>query len=231
MWLRITDISVKQVDAGHLDNPGNPGGTMVLNLFQREGRTAFFVSKNKRVFAQYLAAATGKIISRRRWTDPMKAFAQEELERLPTQKGVFQLTLFGWIFFLGAFTLLGYLVYDGTVSAPRRAEQFDQRQAGMATVNEGDIYLGRIEVYKEKGNPLGMEGRFGFFKIIKIEGETYHIAKGVEMSETAKPLDQLNSTDFEEETVAIKAKELGPYYKTFASDDGLTQISFQEKKE
>ncbi len=231
MWIRITDISVRQVDATHLNNPKNPGGTMVLNLFQRESRTAFFVSTTKKVYPQYLEIPAGKVISKRRWTDQMSVFAQEEQEKLPLQKGGFRLTVFGWIFFLGAFALLGYLIYDGMVAAPQRTAQFEQQQTEKATVSEGDIYLGRIEVYKETGNPLGMVGEFGCFKVVNVEGDTYHIAKSSEMGKTAKPLAQMNSTDFEEETIAVKAKELGAYHKTFVSDDGLTEVSFGEKKE
>ncbi|MEC3879222.1 hypothetical protein [Parapedobacter sp. 10938] len=231
MWIRITDISVRQVDAAHLNDPGSPGSTMVLNLFQRESRTALFVNTTKKVYPQYLDVPSGKVISKRRWTDQMSAFAKEEQEKLPLQKGGFRLTVFGWIFFLGAFALLGYLVYDGTVAAPQRTEQFDQRQAEKATVSEGDIYLGRIEVYKEKGNPLGMDGEFGCFKVVNVEGDTHHITKSTEMSKTAKPIAQMNSTDFAEEAIVVKAKELGAYHKTFVSDDGLTEISFGEKKE
>src|SRR5690606_36994237 len=187
MWIRITDISVRQVDATHLDNPRNPDNAMVLNLFQRESRTAFFVSTTKKVYPQYLEIPAGKVIAKRRWTAQMSAFAQEEQDKLPLQKGGFRLTVFGWIFFLGAFALLGYLVYDGMVAAPQRTVQFEQQQTEKATVSEGDIYLGRIEVYKEKGNPLGMVGEFGCFKVVNVEGDTYHIAKSSEMSKTAKP--------------------------------------------
>jgi len=231
MWITITDLSVKQVAADQLSNPKNPGNPMILNLFQREGRMAFWVTKNKRAYPQYIEASTGKIISKRKWTEEMSAFAQQELAQLPPQKTVFRITVFGWIFLLGALALLGYLVYDGLVASPQRSEQFEQRQAEKAKVSEGDIYLGRIEVYKEKGTPLGMKGEFGCFKVVKVEGDTYHLAKSTEMNKTAKPLEQMNSSDFEQQAIVVQAKELSAYYKTFVSEDGLTEISFQEKKE
>ncbi len=231
MWIRITDLSVKQVDANHLTNPKNPGNPMLLNLFQREGRTVFWVIKNKRVYSQYIETSTGKVISKRKWTDQMKTFAQQKLELLHPQKTVFRLTIFGWIFFLGAFALLGYLVYDGLVTSPERTEQFEQRQTEKATVTKGDIYKGRIEIYREEGSPLGMKGEFGCFKVVKIEGDTYHIAKSTEMSKTTQPLEQMNSTDFEQQTIKVQAKELSAYYKRFVSEDGLIEISFDEKKE
>ncbi|GAB3019393.1 hypothetical protein GCM10027051_25600 [Niabella terrae] len=231
MWIRITNLSIKQLDARHLINPSNPDKPMVLNLFQVEGRTAFWVSKHKRVIPQFLDANNRKVVPKRKWTEEMKGFAQSELAQIPPQKRVFKLTVFGWIFFLGACALLGYLVYDGTVSGPQRKKQFEQRQADAAMVKVGDIYLGRIEVYKERQNPIGMEGAFGCFKVVKIDGDTYQIAKSSEMSKTAKPLEQMNSTDFEPETVKVQAKELSAYNKTFTSEDGLTEISFQEKKQ
>ncbi|WP_461532305.1 hypothetical protein [Sinomicrobium sp.] len=231
MWIRITDISVKRVDANNLENLENPGNHMLLDLFQRETSTAFFVTKNKRVYFRYIETATGKTVPRRKWTEPMKTFAQRELEQIPLQKSVFRLTVVGWIFLLGALVLFGYLAYDGLVAAPERTEQHEKRRAELTQLHPGDIYLGRIEVYKEKGNPLGMQGEFGCFKVVSIDGDTYHLAKSIEMSKTARPIEQMNSSDFEEQTIEVKAKELSAYYKTFASEDGLTQISFREKKE
>lgn len=39
MWIRISKIGLKQVDATHLKNPKNPGSPMTLNLYQAESRT------------------------------------------------------------------------------------------------------------------------------------------------------------------------------------------------
>ena len=75
-----------------------------------------------------------------------------------------------------------------------------------------------------------MKGDFGFFKVVKINGDIYQIAKSVEMSKTSKPKDQLNSTSFEQETITVKAKELEPYQKSFVSEDGLVEIYLSEKK-
>lgn len=230
MWLRISNISIRQIEAGVLENPVNAGSGMTLNLYQRETRTAFWGVRNKKVNPEFLDAETGKAVSKSKWTDNMKAFAQSEIEKMPPQKGGVKITIVGWLFLLLAFGTLGYLIYDG-MKAPEKAEKFQQKMTEEATVREGDIYMGRIEVYKEKGNPLGMKGDFGFFKVVKIEGDSYHIAKSVEMSKTAKPKEQLNSTDFEQETITVKAKSLEAYHKTFVSEDGLVEISFMEKKE
>lgn len=229
MWIRISKIDIKQVDATHLGNPKNEGSPMTLALYQQESRTAFFVSKNKKVFAEYLETSAGTLISRRKWTSTMKEFAQQELAKLPPQKGVFRLTVFGWIFFLLALSFLGYLAYQ-EAQEPAKQAAYQQDMTEKANVAEGDIYFGRYRVYKEKGNMIGSEGGFGWFKVVKIENDTYHIAKSVEVSKTAKAKEDMNSTDFEQETSAVKAKELEAYIKHFLSEDGLIEFNFDTKK-
>ena len=109
MWIRISKIDIKQVDATHLGNPKNEGSPMTLALYQQESSTAFFVSKNTKVFAASRETSAGTLISSRKWTSTMTEFAQQELAKHPPQKGVFRLTVFGWIFFLLALSFLGYL--------------------------------------------------------------------------------------------------------------------------
>jgi len=230
MWISITDISIKQLDASHLRNPNGLDNQMTLNLFQREGRSAFWVTQNKKVFPQYLVAATGKVISKNKWTDQMKSFAQKELDNLPPQKGRFKITIVGWIFLLFVIGLLGFIMKQA-IQAPVKKQQHQQELVEKAMVAEGDIYLGRIEVYKEKGNPLGMKGEFGWFKIERIENNTYHIAKSVEMAKKSQDVKPDSNTKFNETTIAVKPKELEAYHKTFISEDGLTEISLTEKKE
>lgn len=77
---------------------------------------------------------------------------------------------------------------------------------------------------------LGSQGGFGWFKVVKIENDIYHIAKSTEISDTAKPKEQMNSTDFEQEASAVKAKELEAYTKQFISEDGLIEFNLNEKK-
>lgn len=230
MWISITDITIKQLDANHLTNPNDPDNQMILNLFQREGRSAFWVTQNKKVYSQYLVAETGKVIPKSKWTDQMKSFAQKELNNLPPQKGRFKITIAGWIFLLVAIGILGFLMKQA-VQAPVKNQQHQKELAEKATVAEGDIYLGRIEVYKKKGNPLGMKGEFGWFKIESIESDTYHIAKSVEMAKKSQDVKPDSNTKFNATTIAVKPKELEAYHKTFISEDGLTEISLTEKKE
>src|SRR3546814_11974601 len=104
-------------------------------------------------------------------------------------------------------------------------EAHQQEMTEKARVDEGDIYFGRYRIYKEKGNMLGSQGGFGWFKVVRIENGTYHIAKSVEMSNTAKPKAELNSTEFETETNAVKAKEMEDHAKTFVSEDDIIKIN------
>ena len=125
MWISITDISVKQVDASHLRSPVGPDNQMILNLFQREGRSAFWVTQNKRVYPRYLDAATGKIISKSKWTDQMQSFAQRELANLPPQKGRFKITVVGWIFLLLVIGTLGFIIKQ-EFQAPAKKQQYQK---------------------------------------------------------------------------------------------------------
>lgn len=229
MWIRISKIDVRQVDASHLENPKNVATPMMLSLYQQESRMAFFVSKHKKILAEYLQVPGGSSIPKRKWSAQMNEFAQVELEKTPPGKGSFKITVVGWLFFLFAFGLLGYIAYEG-VQEPARKEAYQQRMTESAKVAAGDIYFGTYRAYNEKGNMLGSKGGFGWFKVVEIENDTYYIAKSTQLSDVAKPKEQMNSVDFEKETSAVKAKELGAYMKQFVSEDGLLEFSLNEKK-
>lgn len=232
MWIRISEISVKKMDANHLENPKNPGSPMALNLFQREYRTAFYISKNKKLYPQYLETPSGTPIPTRKWTDKMKDFAQTEIEKMPLQKGLFKMTIFGWLFFLFAFGTLGYLIYDG-VQAPAKMKKHQEMLVQKETISVGDIFFGHYEVYKKNetsGIRITSGIGFGWFKVVKIENDIYYLAKGKEMSKSHKPGDQLNSTDFETETTPSKIKENEAYSKRLISNDGNTEFYFLGEK-
>lgn len=230
MWIRITKIGIKQIDASHLENPKKPGSPMTLNLYQLESRAVFFVVKSKKAIAKYLETSTGTRIPKRKWSPQMEELARNESAKVTLLKGGFKITLLGWPVLLLAIYLIGYAIYE-TVTLPVRKEAYKQEMAASATVHEGDIYFGNYRFYKEKGNFVGSKGGFGWFKVVSIENDTYHIARSVEMSDTAKPKEAMNSTDFEEETSAVKAKELEAYTKQFISEDGLIEFTAQEKKD
>jgi len=230
MWIRITDIIVKQIEATHLENPVRPDSPMELGLFQRESRSAFHVHTTKKVFPQYYEIPGGGRIPMRKWTGEMKTFAEQETAKVPPLSGGLKITLFGWILFLFALGLIGYAVYE-TVTLPEQKAAYEQKMNELATVHEGEIYFGRYRVYKVPGDFVGSEGGFGWFKVVRIENDVYQIAKSIEISKTAKPKEKMNSSDFEPETSAVKAKHLEAYTKQFLSEDGLIEFNFDQKKE
>ncbi|MBC9797135.1 hypothetical protein [Sinomicrobium weinanense] len=231
MWIRVSKTSVKQVDAAHLKNPKNPGTPMTLNLYQAESRTVFFVIKSKKAIGEYLETPTGRRIPKRKWSPQMEELSRSQSAMVSPLKGGFKVTLLGWPVLLLVIYLIGNAVYE-TATLPARKKAYEQEMAELATVHEGEIYFGRYRVYKEKGNFMdSKESGFGWFKVIKVEDDTYHIAKSVEISDIAKPKEELNSSDFEEESFVVKAKELEAYHKAFASEDRLVEIVLSEKKE
>lgn len=211
-----------------LQNPKNPGNPMVLGVYRQRTSTAVVIIYSKQAFAEFWDDTEQKKIARRLWTPEMKAFAKQKTAEAPKPPYIFKMTIVGWIFvlfFIGFFAYLTY--YSLKPPLPKPAEYVEMEKAPA----EGDIYFGRYEIYKEKGNPLGMEGRFGWFKVLKVDGDVYHIAKSTEMNRSHKPKEQLNSTDFETESMSpVKLKEQTGYNIRFLSDDGLTEIYITDKK-
>lgn len=229
MWFTIAEIEIKQVSAAHVPPPRAISEPMVLRLYQQEATSAFFVSRNKKIFTEYRPASGGKALPKLKWSSEMNEFAQDELAKIPPTKSLFKVTVLGWFFLLFAFGILGYLSYQ-SLQAPAKHKAFEQKMAKSASVAVGDIYFGNYRRYKEKGNMLGSEGGFGWFKVTKIESDTYHIAKSTEISKTAKPKEQMNSTDFETQASPVKAKELEAYTKHFLSEEGLLEFNLFEQK-
>ncbi|WP_312555150.1 hypothetical protein [Empedobacter brevis] len=160
----------------------------------------------------------------------MKTFAKQKIAAASQPPFIFKFTIAGWILLLFAIGLLGYLVYDG-IQAPARTKKYEQRIAEQTKINVGDIYLGRMTMYREKGVLIGSKKEFGWFKIVKKENDTYHLVKSIEMINAPKNNgESLNSTDFEKESIVVKAIELEPYHKALASEDGLIEIALSEKK-
>lgn len=230
MWIRLSDIGIHQVNADQLENPINSGRSMVLDLFQREARTVFYISRNKKVLSQYIEKPSGVRIPKRKWTSNMQAFAQEEIRKIPAKKSIFKVTILGWLFLLIAFGILGYLAYKG-IQAPAKTAKFQQKLEEKATVNVGDVYFGHFEEFKESESLGRISSKigFGWFKIIKIENDNYYISKSVEMSKKSVPKEQLNSKEFEQETTSVIVKKLEAYSKTFESVDGHIEFYLNEK--
>lgn len=228
MFFAIDKIEQSAHHTDKLQNPKTPGNPMVLGIYRNKIRTALYIVNTKKTYGEYWDKVENKKIRKRLWTPEMKAFYNEKALEAPRPPYIFKVTIIGWIFLLLMGSVFGMLVYDAfKPPLPKPATYVAMEQAPV----EGDVYFGRYEMYKEKGNPLGMEGRFGWFKVLKVDGDVYHIVKSTEMSRGHKPKEQLNSTDFETEPMPqVGLKEQTGYNIRFVSDDGLTEIYITDKK-
>lgn len=109
---------------------------------------------------------------------------------------------------------------------PQSAEFIAMEQTPVA----GDIYFGRYEAYKETDERLASEVGFGWFKVVKVEGNVYHIAKSTQMNKTHKPKEELNNTDFETEGTPVKITEQAGYMINMKSTDDKMEIYITTKK-
>jgi len=227
MFFVISKIEQGTYQNDKLKNPKN-GNPIVLLVLRQLTRTALFNVHSKKAFGEFWDESTQKKIARRIWTPEMKAFAQQKITETAKPPYIFKLTIVGWIFCLLMLTAMGMIVYQEVKPPlPKPAEYVAMEKAPAV----GDIYFGHYEIYKEKGTPVGAEIGFGWFKVLKVDGDVYHIAKSTEMNRGHKPKEQLNSVDFETENMpVVKLKEQTGYNIRFVSDDDLTEIYITDKK-
>jgi len=211
-----------------LQNPKNSGNPMVLGVYRQLTRTALFSVHSKKAFGEFWDESTHKKIARRFWTSEMKAFANQKIAEAPKPPYIFKLTVVGWLFCLLMLTVMGMIVYqEMKPPTPKSAEYAAMEKAPVA----GDVYFGHYEIYKEKGTPVGAEIGFGWFKITKVDGSDFYLAKSTDMSKTSKPKEQMNHIDFEaDELPVVQLSEQTGYNIRFKSADGLTEIYITDKK-
>lgn len=228
MFIAIDKIEQSAHHTDKLQNPKAPGNAMVLGIYRNKIRTALYIVNTKKTYGEYWDKVENKKIPKRLWTPEMKALYKEKALEAPQPPYIFKITIIGWIFVLLMTGVFGMIVYNELKPPlPKPATYVAMEQAPV----EGDVYFGRYEIYKEKGNPLGMEGRFGWFTVARVEGDVYYLAPSIDMSKGHKPKEQLNSTDFETESLPpVKLTEQTGYNIRFLSDDGLTEIYITDKK-
>ena len=95
---------------------------------------------------------------------------------------------------------------------------------------EGDVYFGHFESFKNAGERIASNVGFGWFRVVKVEGDVYYIAKASEMSKNYKPKEQLNSADFEVENTSVKIIEQSGYMINLKAIDGKMEIYITDKK-
>ncbi|HLT87902.1 MAG TPA: hypothetical protein VKZ57_09940 [Sphingobacterium sp.] len=228
MFFSISKIEQAVHHTDKLQNPKNPGNPMVLGIYRNNVKTVIYSIYTKKTFGEYWDTEENKKIPKRLWTPEMKAFYKEKALEAPKPPYLYKITIFGWLFVLFFIGVFGYLIYDSVKPPLPKSEEYVAMETPPA---EGDIYFGKYEIYKEKGNPLGAEIRFGWFKVLQTDGNVYHLAKSIEMNRGHKPKEQLNSTDFETESLPpVKLKEQTGYNIRFLSEDGLTEIYITDKK-
>lgn len=228
MFFVINKIEQTSHRTDGLQNPKNPGNPMVLSIYRTQSRTALFTVYSKKAFGEFWDDVTQKKISNRLWTSEMKAIVKQKVSEAPKPPFVFKLTIVGWIFVLLIIAFFGMLIYDSNKPPlPKSAEYVAMEKAPVI----GDIYFGHYEIYKEKGTPIGAEIGYGWFKVVKVDGEEYYLAKSTEMNKGYKPKEQLNSNDFETESMpAVKLREQTGYNVRFKSIDDLTEVYITDKK-
>ncbi|QEC51906.1 hypothetical protein EDD80_11553 [Anseongella ginsenosidimutans] len=224
MFFSIRQHQIAAHETEGLENPKNPGNKMELVLFRTKGRTLFHTSHTKQAFGEYWDVAEGKKISKRLWTSRMKAYCAQKAKEAPKPPFFFKITIAGWIFLLACFAVLGFIVYDENKPPLPKSEDVAAKEQPLA---EGDIFFGHFEEYKES-EQLGRISAgvgHGWFKILKVENDTYHVAKSTEMSKSHRPKEQMDSTSFEMESIPAKIEEKGAYTIRLLSADGNTEFA------
>ena len=226
-------FSIRKIEQGtyyndKLQNPKNSDNPMVLVVFRQLTRTALFSIHSKKAYGEFWDKTAQKKIARRMWTSDMKAFVQQKTTEAPKPPYIFKITVVGWLFILLTVAAIGLIIYEEVKPpAPKSIEYVAMEKAPVV----GDIFFGHYEIYKEKGNPLGAEIGFGWFKITKVDGNNFYLSKSTEMSKTSKPKEQMNHTDFETgDLPVVKLSEQTGYNIRFKSVDGLTEIYITDKK-
>lgn len=227
MFFVISRVRQASYAAQGLQNPENPSHPMTLVVYHTLMRAAVCSVYSKKAFCEFRDEADGKTISRNLWTAEMKAYSRQKSTEVPKPPFIFKLTIAGWIGILLVVAFFGLMAYDGMKPPRARLEKTVsmERVPGI-----GDIYFGHFETYKEKGNPLGIKTGYGWFRVEKVSGEEFYIAKSKEMSQVHRPKEQLSSTDFEPEHLPLKLSEQTGYNLRFQSADGLTEVYITDKK-
>ncbi|MGJ1430794.1 hypothetical protein ACR79M_04375 [Sphingobacterium spiritivorum] len=227
MFFVITKIEQGSYENDKLQNPKNLGNPMVLVVFRQLTRTAIFSAHSKKAFGEFYDKVTQKKIASRSWTPEMKSFANQKIVHAPKPPFIFKLTILGWIFIMLVITTFALIIYQEVKPPlPKSAEYVAMEQVPVT----GNIYFGHYEAFKESGDRIASDIGFGWFKVVKVEGETYYIAKSMQMNKTHKPKEELNSTDFESDGTATTITEQAGYMINMKAVDGKMEIYITDKK-
>lgn len=227
MFISVQRVEEASFSADHLQNPVNPNNLMVLGFYRNYMGTAFTQSYNKKAAPIYWDTVTGKTISRRKWTAEMKSYAEKCATEVPPAPFNFKLTVVGYIFIVAIIAFFAYLTYD-SLKPPANPDAIGPTVL-MEKMMAGDIYYGRF-IEMDTDSRFSKRAGFGWFKVTDADDEIVSISLNKEMSTAHKPSAEMNSTDFESETIPMKIKSQEPYQIDLVSEDGTIEMSFSEKK-
>ncbi len=226
MFIYIKKIEEASFAADHLQNPVNLGNQMILVFYRSYFSTAIYTGYSKNAAPSYYDRVTDKFIPKRKWSEEMKRYVQECEVQVPKAPFRLKPTIFGYIFILAFIGFFAYLVYDTVKPNPYQQERVSKLSE---TMNGGDLYFGRFtEKDPSTGAPKG--SGFRWFKIMDAGQESLLISKAREHSTTAKTSMEMNSSDFEQETIPMKIKGQESYQIDLVSEDGSLEVTLTEKK-
>lgn len=227
MFFTISKIEQAVHTADHLKNPEQGKHSLLFRVFRTQSRTAFTIVYAKRAFGEFSDVVSQQKIARRQWTPEMKAFAAQKVAEAPKPPFIFKLTIAGWIFAFLVAAFFVYLIYDSAKPPlPKSVKQIAMEQSPAT----GDIYFGHFESFKNPGDPIASEVGFGWFKIVKVEGAVYHIARSTQMTKTHHPKEELNSIDFQSESIPALIIQQEAYSINLKSIDEKMEIYINDKK-
>lgn len=228
MFFSISQVEQAAHYANELKNPQNINNVMTLGIYRTKMRMVIGTVYSKKAFADFWDDVEKKKIARKLWTPEMKNLAERKIAEAPKAPFIFKLSIFGWIFLAGVIALFGMLIYESVKPAPEKPAEVVAMQQ-MPQV--GDVYFGHFEKRKDKNAVVGTSIGYGWFKVTKVDRDTYALAKSIEMSTHYKPKEQMNSTDFETEAFTnLKLTENTGYSTRFKSTDELTELTLGYKK-
>ncbi|QNL48202.1 hypothetical protein H8S90_15500 [Olivibacter sp. SDN3] len=227
MFFRVEQFEEAVFETESLANPIAPANAMVLVFYRTWLGTAICNAYSKKPRGEYWDTVQKRKIARRHWTPAMRTFHDEKITAVPRAPYTFKFTIFGYIFILAIIAFFAYLTYDSTKPPlPKSREAIAMEEA----INVGDVFFGHLEAFKVKGDPLGARVRFGWFKVVSVEQDTFFIAPAREMNKVYKAKETLNSTDFEEESTPALIKTRETYSIRMLSVDEKTEYYFDSKK-
>lgn len=227
MFFAINKIEQGAHHANGLENPQNPGNPMVLGVYRRESRTVLFTVNSKNASAEFWDNTLQKQIPQKVWTSEMKAFAAQKIAQTPKPSFFFKITIFGWFFVLLICAVFGLMIYESIKPPAAKPDTFLAMEQKPVP---GDLYFGRYEIFKEAQDRIASTVGFGWFKVVKTEGDIYYLAKSTETSINHKPKETLNSTDFEAEAIPLNITEHEGYMINMKTADGNMKIYITDKK-